>query len=143
MDMKEVLLRWFTNFSKKASSGAAKNENMSNQELAKVLYKTIVRKFEKRKVYSSFKNNISGTDFASMRLISKFNKGFRFLWCIIDIYSEHEWVAPLKDKKVITITNSFQKVLNEYGRKPNKIWIDKSSELYTPFTHALHAGIAE
>ena len=63
-------------------------------------------------------------------MISKFNKGFRFLLCVIDIYSKQTWVNPLKDKKGITITNAFQKILDESKRKPNKIWVDKGSEFY-------------
>ena len=55
-----------------------------------------------------------------MRLISRYNKGFRFLWCVTDIYSKYAWVIPLKDKKGITITNVFQKFLDESKRKPNK-----------------------
>ena len=65
-----------------------------------------------------------------MQLISKFNKGFRFLLCVIDIYSKYAWVITLKDKKGITITNAFQKILDESNRKPNKIWVDKGSEFY-------------
>ena len=42
-----------------------------------------------------------------MQLISTFNEGFRFLFCVIDIYSKYAWVIPLKDKKGITITNAF------------------------------------
>ena len=63
-------------------------------------------------------------------MISKFNKEFRFLLCVIDIYSKYAWVIPLKDKKGITITNAFQKILDESNRKPNKIWVDKGSEFY-------------
>ena len=48
-----------------------------------------------------------------MQLINKFNKEFRFLLCVIDIYNKHAWVIPLKDKKEITITNTFQKILDE------------------------------
>ena len=55
-----------------------------------------------------------------MQLISKFNKGFRFLLRVIDICSKYSWVIPLKDKKGITITNAFQKILRESNRKPNK-----------------------
>ena len=55
-----------------------------------------------------------------MQLISKFNKGFRFLLCVIDIFSKYAWFVPLKDKKGITITNAFQKILNDSSRKPNK-----------------------
>ena len=56
-----------------------------------------------------------------MQLISKFKKGFRVLFCVIDIYSKYAWVIPLKDKKEITITNAFQKILDESICKPNKI----------------------
>ena len=65
-----------------------------------------------------------------MQLISKFNKGFRFLLCVIDIYSKYAWVIPLKDKEDITITNAFQKILNESKRQPNKTWVDKGDEFY-------------
>ena len=46
------------------------------------------------------------------------------------IFSKYAWVIPLKDKKGITITNAFQKILKESNRKPNKIWVDKGSEFY-------------
>ena len=65
-----------------------------------------------------------------MQLISKFNKGFRFLSWAIDIYSKYVWVIPLKDKRGVTITNTFQKILHEWNRKPNQIWVDKGSEFY-------------
>ena len=63
-----------------------------------------------------------------MQLISKFNKGFRFLLCVIDIFSKYAWVVPLKDKKGVSIVNAFQKILDDSNRKPNKIWVDKGSE---------------
>ena len=65
-----------------------------------------------------------------MQSISKSNKRIRFLLCVIDIYSKYAWVVPLKDKKVITTTNAFQKKIDESGRKPNKIWVDEGSEFY-------------
>ena len=65
-----------------------------------------------------------------MQLISKFNKGFRFLLCIIDIYSKYACVIPLKDKIGITITNAFQEILDESNHKPNKVWVAKGSEFY-------------
>ena len=78
-----------------------------------------------------FIDNIWGTDLAEMQLIGKFNKGFRFLWCVIDIYSKYAWVIPLKDKKGITIPEAFQKILHESKRKPNKIWVYKDSAFYS------------
>ena len=65
-----------------------------------------------------------------MQLIIKFNKGFRFLLCVIDIFRKYAWVIPLKDKKGISIVNAFQKILKESERKPNEIWVDKGSEFY-------------
>ena len=65
-----------------------------------------------------------------MQLITKFNKGFRFSLFVIDIFSKCSWVIPLKDKKGITITNAFQKILDESNRKPTKILADKGSNLY-------------
>ena len=65
-----------------------------------------------------------------MQLISKFNKGFKFLPCVVYIFSTYAWVISLKDKKDIKITNAFQKILKEFNRKPNKIWVEKGSEFY-------------
>ena len=65
-----------------------------------------------------------------MQLISKFNKGFRFLLCVIDIFSKYAWVVPLKGKKGVSIVNAFQSILEISNRKPNKIWVDKGSEFY-------------
>ena len=70
-----------------------------------------------------------------MQLISKLSKGFRFLLCVIDIFSKYAWVVPLKDKKDVSIVNAFQKILDKSerrqrdskGRKPNEIWVDKGS----------------
>ena len=73
-----------------------------------------------------------------MQLMSKFNKGYRFLLRVIDIFSKYAWVIPLKDEKGDSIVNAVQKILKESdrseakskGRKPNKIWVDKGSEFY-------------
>ena len=47
-----------------------------------------------------------------MQLISKYNKGIRFLLCVIGLFSKNAWVVPLKDKKGVTIINAFQIVLD-------------------------------
>ena len=84
-------------------------------------------------MYSSFRDNIWGVDLADIQLLSTFNKGFRFLLCIIDIFSKYAWVVPLKDKKGISIVNAFQIILKQSNCKPNKIWVDKGSEFYNSF----------
>ena len=59
-------------------------------------------------------------DLADMQLISKFNKGFRFLLCVTDIFSKYAQVVPLKDKKGVSIVDAFQKILDDSNRKPIK-----------------------
>ena len=104
-----------------------------NEQLVEELHKPVIRKFEKRKVYSTFKGNIWDADLADMQLISKFNKGFRFLLCVVDIFSKYAWVVSLKDKKDVRIVNAFQSISKDSNRKPNKIWVDKVGELYNTF----------
>ena len=117
-------------FLDKKSQGSRLRSNKENIQLADELHKPIIKKFKKRKVYSSFRDNIWSADLADMQLLSTFNKGFRFLLCVIDIFSKYPWVVPLKDKKGISIVDAFQIILKECNRKPNKIWVDKGSELY-------------
>ena len=118
-------------YSKVSGSGARLTPE--NEQLANELHKPIIRKFEKRKVYSTFKDNIWGVDLADMQLLSKYNKGIRFLLCVIDIFSKYDWVVPLKDKKGISIVKPFQSNLKQSNRKLNKIWVDKGSEFYNAY----------
>ena len=76
-------------FGKNAVVGAVKHETIQNKELAKELQKPIIRKFEKRKVHSSFIFNIWGADLADMKLLSKFINRIYFLLWVIDIYSKN------------------------------------------------------
>ena len=110
------------------SSASQIVNNKENIQLADQLHKSIIRKFKKRKMYSSFRDNIWGVDLADMQLLSKYNKGYRFLLCVINIYSTYAWVIPLNDKKGISIVNGFQKIIDDSKRRPNKIWIDRGSE---------------
>ena len=121
-------------FFDKNLQGSGLATNKENIQLAGELHKPIIRKFKKRKVHSSFRDNIWGVDLADMQLLSKFNKGFRFLLCVIDIFSnKYAWVVPLRDKKGISIVNAFQNILKESNQKPNKIWLDKGSQFYNNY----------
>ena len=90
-------------FDSKVAGSGAKHVNTKltpqNQQLAEELRKPIIKKFGKRKVYAAFKDNIWGADLADMQLLSKYNKGNRFLLFVIDIFSKYAWVVPLEDKK--------------------------------------------
>ena len=117
-------------FDKKSSGSGITNK--SNYQLANELYKPIIKKFKKRKVYSSFKDNIWGVDLADMQSLSKFNKGIKYLLWAIDLFSKYAWVISLKDKKGTSIVNAFQKIISK-ERKPNKIWVDQGSEFYNQY----------
>ena len=97
----------YNSFDKKTSAKAIK-KNIQNEKLAEILHKLIIRKFEKMKSILIFLDNIWGAVLTDMQLISTFNKGIRFLLCLIDMFSKYAWVISFKDKKNITITNTFQ-----------------------------------
>ena len=98
-------------FYKKSKGSGIKS--MPNQQLVNEIHKPIIKKLKNgRRVYFSFKDNIWSVDLADMQLISKYNKGIRYLLCAIDLFSKYAWIAPLKEKKVVTIVNAFQSILN-------------------------------
>ena len=98
----------------KRTAGSGIKSMLQNEELAEELHKRIIRKFRKIKIYSTFKDNIWGADLAYMQLICKFNKGFRFLLCVIDIFSKYATVVLLKDKKGVSIVNAFQSIFKKF-----------------------------
>ena len=70
-----------------------------------------------------------------MQLLSKYNKGIKYLLCAIDLFGKYAWVVPIKDKRGTSIVNAFKKILSDstelhLNRKPNIIWIDQGSEFY-------------
>ena len=110
-------------FDKKSMGSGLKNTTKSNSSIfADELHKPIIKKFDKTKVYSQFKDNIWGVDLADMQSLSRKNKGIKYLLCAIDLYSKYTFVIPLKDKKGISIVNAFNKIIKQSNRKPNKIW---------------------
>ena len=81
-------------FDKKSmGSGTAKPSSLeriaSSSILADERHKPIIRKFNRRKVYSQFKDNIWGADLADMQSLSRKNKGIKYLLCVIDWYSKY------------------------------------------------------
>ena len=118
---------------KSTGSGFKKLKNttkLSSSILADELQKPIIRKFNKRKVYSQFKDNTWGVDLADMQSLSRKSKGIKYLLCAIDLYSKYAIVIPLKDKRGISFVNAFNKIIKQFNRKPNKIWVDQGGEFY-------------
>ena len=115
---------------KSAESGVA---TKPNQQLVNKLHEQIIRRFKRRKVYSSLRDNIWGVDFADMQSLRKYNKGIKYLLCVSDLRSKYAWAVPWKDKRGISVVNAFQKILDSSNRKPNKIWIHQGGEFYNNF----------
>ena len=86
-------------FDKKTADGGV-NMDVNNEKLAEELHKLIIRKLKKETVYSGFKDNIWGANLADMQLTRKFNEGFRFLLCVIDIFNKYARLVPLEDKNI-------------------------------------------
>ena len=111
-------------FDKKSTgSGFKKLKNTtkpSSSISADELHKPIIRKFNKRKVYSQFKDNIWEVDLAEMQSLSRKNKGIKYLLCTIDLYSKYVFVIALKDKKGTSIVNAFNKIIKQSNKKPQK-----------------------
>ena len=78
-------------FFDKKSEGSVVDTKLApqNQQLAEEFHKPIIKKFKKRKIHAAFKDNIWGADLADMQLLSRYNKGIRFLLCVIDIFSKY------------------------------------------------------
>ena len=129
MVIKEDQLQWFTSFFGKKSSGSGVAVFEPNCQLANEIHRQIIRKFKRRKVCSSFRDNNWGVDLAGMQSLSKCNKGIKYLLCAIDLFSKYAQVVPLKDKRGISIVNAFQNIVSK-GRKRNKIWVDQGSKFY-------------
>ena len=126
----------FYRFFDKTSNGNGVDAE-PNYQLANELRKQIIKKFRRRKAYSSFRDNIWDVDLADMQSLSKYNKGIKYLLRTIDLFSKYVWVVPLKDKTGISAINAFQKIISKGGQveskgrcKPNKIWVDQGGEFY-------------
>ena len=94
------------------------------QQLADELHKPITRNFTRRR------DRIWCSDLVEMQQFSKWNKGYRYLLMVLDLFSKYGWIVPLKDKKGETVTEAFKTIFNE-GRKPQYLWTDKRKEYYS------------
>ena len=115
-------------FDKKSiGSGIARSNSLKS---ADELHKPVIKKLNKTKVYSQFKDNIWGVDLADMESLSKKNKGIKYFLRAIYLFSKYAFVVPLKDKKGTSITNVFNKIIKQSNRKPNKTLVDQGGEFY-------------
>ena len=98
------------------------------QQLAEELHKPITRKFTKRRVFVKGVDEIWAADLVEMGKFSDWNKGFKYLLMVIDVFSKFGWIKPLKDKKGETVAAAFKKIFKL--RQPRLLWTDKGKEFY-------------
>ena len=111
-----------------------KREKPSSEEnwqvkLADELRTPIKRNFTRRRVITNHIDEIWASDLVEMQQFSKWNKGYRYLLMVIDVFSKYGWIVPLKDKKGESVTEAFKTIFKE-GRKPQYLWVDKGKEFY-------------
>ena len=83
------------------------------EQLANELHKPIKRNFTRRRVIVSDIDERWASDLVEMQSFSKFNKGFKYLLMVIDVFSKYGWIIPIKDKKGETITKAFKTILKK------------------------------
>ena len=106
----------------------------SNQ-LADELHKPIRRKFQKRMVFAKTVDDIWSADLIEMIPLAKYNKGYKYLLMVIDVFSKYGWIVPLKTKTGKAVTEGFKKVFSD--RVPSRLWVDKGKEFYNKTLQSL------
>ncbi len=107
-----------------------------SDQLANELHKPIKRKFLKRKVYAFNIDNIWAADLVEMGALAKFNKGYKYLLTVIDIFSKYGWIVPLKNKTGKSVAKAFTSIFQQ-GRVPTRLWTDKGKEFYNDIVKKL------
>ena len=92
-----------------------------NEDLAEELQEPVIKKFKKTKVYARFKDNIRAADLAEMGSLPSKNRGVKYLFCVIDVFTKYDWVKPLKDKMGKTVLHGFIEIVKDSKHKPNKL----------------------
>lgn len=90
-----------------------------NEVLDKKLYKPVIKKFKKLKVFLRFKDNIWAACSADMESLSSINRRVKYLLCVIDVLIQYAWVKRLTNKEARTVLNDFIGIVNQSKRKPN------------------------
>ena len=65
-----------------------------------------------------------------MKSLPSKNKNFKYLLCVIDVFTKYTWVKPLKDKKGKTVLNALIEIANKFNSKPNKLWVGQGKQFY-------------
>ena len=103
--------------------------NFTMNDLSEELNKPVINKFERKKVIVNHIDEIHGCDLVDMVKYSKVNRGYKYIFTNIDIFSKYGWSFPLKTKTIKEIKSCFQKIFK--NRKPSYIWSDQESAFFS------------
>ena len=124
------LARNTINTKQKLGLGVKKNaKNLDTWEgLANELHKPIKRNFRKRRVIAHNVDDIWCSDLVDMQKLSKWNRGYKYLLMVLDLFSKYGWIVPLKTKTGLEVAKAFESLLEK--NKPKMLWVDKGKEYY-------------
>ena len=111
-------------------------KQQQQQLLAEEVFSPQITKFRRERIISLYKDETWSADLIDKSSLSKYNNNYKFILTVIDIFKKYAWAIPLKNKSGLTITNGFKIVLGESpqggseSRKPEKLWVDRGSEVY-------------
>ena len=100
------------------------------EKLADELHKPIRRNFPKRRVIVHNVDDIWCSDLVDMQKLSKWNKGYKYLLMVLDLFSKYGWIVPLKTKTGLEVSKAFESIFKKSKGKPKKLWVDKGKEYY-------------
>ena len=103
--------------------------NFTMNDLSDELNKPVINKFERKKVVMNLIDEIHSCDLVDMTKYFRMNKGYKYIFTNIDIFSKYAWSFPLKTKTIEEIKSCFQKIFKE--RKPKFIWADQESSFFS------------
>ena len=103
--------------------------NFTMEDLSNELNKPVINKFERKKIIVNHIDEIHSCDLVDMQKYSRVNKGYKYIFTNIDIFSKYAYAFPLKTKTIKEIKSCFQKIFNE--RKPKYIWSDQESSFFS------------
>ena len=103
--------------------------NFTMEDLLEELNKPVIHKFQRKKTIINYIDHIHSADLVDMKVYSKINKGYNYIFINIDIFSKYAWGFPIKTKKIQDVKLCFQKIFKE--RKPNYLWTDKESAFFS------------
>ena len=107
--------------------GLGNNFNM--EDLSEELNKPVINKFERKKIIVNHIDEIYSCDLVDMVKYSRVNRGYKYIFTNVDIFSKYAWAFPIKSKTIKDIKPCFEKIFKE--RKPKFIWSDKESSFFS------------